>query len=287
MAGRKRNQRRMNGRVRGVRVVSGVGALMRSPRARRLGWRVTAVLLAAVALAGLARLLNQPITRVTVTGRLQHVSPLQVEQVVRAHLGHAGFVTVNLGAISQGLSALPWVASAAVQRSWPQGLTVQVVEQSAVARWNGTGLVNAAGVLFLRDAPAVPDAPVVPAGPAPAPVQQPVQLAGPDGSQQEVTARYLSMQAQLQGAGLRLTTLSLDARGAWKFTLADGVMVRLGREQVDQRFGRFMLAGARLVRARATGIAYVDMRYGNGFAVGWKGKARHAGASGKTSQLNG
>jgi len=270
MAGRKRNHRRTGGRARGVR---GVSALPRRPRARRVGWSVAAVLLAALAAAGLGRLLDQPITRVTVIGRLQHVSPLQVEQVVRAHLGHAGFVTVNLGAISQGLAALPWVASAAVQRSWPHALTVEVVEQTAVARWNGAGLVNALGVLFLPDAQVAPP--------------QLALLAGPTGSQQEVTARYLAMQGRVTEAGLRLTTLSLDARGAWNFTLADGVLVRLGREHVDQRFGRFMLAAARLVRARATDIAYVDMRYGNGFAVGWKGKARHAAASGKTSQLNG
>jgi hypothetical protein len=32
---------------------------------------------------------------------------------------------------------------------------------------------------------------------------------------------------------------------------------------------------AKLVSQRATDIAYVDMRYSNGFAVGWKGGAGH------------
>jgi len=32
---------------------------------------------------------------------------------------------------------------------------------------------------------------------------------------------------------------------------------------------------AKLVSQRATDIAYVDMRYSNGFAVGWKGGANH------------
>ncbi|HEX4024973.1 MAG TPA: cell division protein FtsQ/DivIB [Steroidobacteraceae bacterium] len=242
-------------------------------RARRVAWTAAAVLLAALALGGLGRLLDQPITRVTVSGRLQHVSPLDVEKVVRARLGHAGFVTVNLSDISRGLAALPWVASAAVQRSWPHGLTVQIVEQSAVARWNDDALVNALGVAFLHDPRFVP--PELP------------QLAGPAGSEQEVTARYLAIQGHLTEVGLRLTTLSLDARGAWNFTLDDGVAVRLGREHVDQRFDRFMLVAARLVRARATDIAYVDMRYGNGFAIGWKGDARHAAATGKASHLNG
>ncbi|MGH8255380.1 MAG: cell division protein FtsQ/DivIB [Steroidobacteraceae bacterium] len=267
MAGRKRYNRRGGARARRW------PGLPFGPRARRVAWIAAAALLTVAALAGLGRLLDQPITRVIVTGQLQHVSALQVEQVVRARLGGAGFVTVNLDNISRGLAALPWVASAAVQRSWPHGLTVQIAEQTAVARWNGDGLVNALGVLFLSDARDAPPALA--------------QLAGPAGSEQEVTARYLAMQGHLTEAGLHLATLSLDARGAWVFTLEDGVVVRLGREHVDQRFERFMLTAARLVRARATDIVYVDMRYGNGFAVGWRGNARHAAATGKALHLNG
>lgn len=243
----------------------------------RAGWGIAAVMLTGLAVGGLARLLNQPIERVVVSGPLQHVSALQVENVVRAHLHGAGLVTVNLDEIRRGLAALPWIDSAAVRRSWPRGLAIEIVEQVAVARWNGGGLLNARGELFLPAA-------------HPAPAQLP-QLAGPDGSQQEVTARYLQMQGRLTGLGLRLTTLTLDERGAWNFTLGDGVTVRLGREQVDARFERFALAAAQLVRTRAADIAYVDMRYGNGFAVGWKGahaaSTDHRARTGENSHFNG
>ena len=36
-----------------------------------------------------------------------------------------------------------------------------------------------------------------------------------------------------------------------------------------------MTVAAKLVSQRATDIAYVDMRYSNGFAVGWKGRGAH------------
>jgi cell division protein FtsQ len=148
-----------------------------------------------------------------------------------------------------------------VQRSWPRALKVELVEQSVVARWNGTGLLNARGQLFISEARFVP--PELP------------QLFGPSGTEAEVTARYLAVQGELTESGLRLVTLTLDARGAFEFTLDDGVVVRLGRTQVDARFERFVRAAARLVTQRAADIGYVDMRYGNGFAVGWKGDASH------------
>ena len=223
---------------------------------RRVGWSTAALVLLLLALGALRALLDQPIERVVVTGRLQHVSPLDVEHQVRAHLDGAGLVSVDLDDISRGLTLLPWVDRASVQRSWPRGLTVEIVEQSAVARWDGTGLLNARGELFVSAAAFLP--PELP------------ELNGPPGSQQEVTASYLMMQGRLTEVGLRLTTLTLDARGAWSLRLDDGVTVRLGRQQMSERFERFMTAAAKLVRSRATDIAYVDMRYGNGFAVGWK-----------------
>ena len=67
--------------------------------------------------------------------------------------------------------------------------------------------------------------------------------------------------------------MRLDARGAWEFDLANGVTVRLGRRQVDERFERFVATALKLVTQRGEDIAYVDMRYTNGFAIGWRGSA--------------
>jgi cell division protein FtsQ len=228
---------------------------------RRIGLSCAGLAVIALAFSGLALLLNQPIQRVIVSGRLQRVSALDVEKVVRSRLGGNGLVTVDLEDISRGLRTLAWVDRAAVQRSWPRGLKIEIVEQSVVARWNNAGLLNARGELFLSESRFVP--PELP------------QLAGPSGAEQEVTARYLATQGRLTEVGMRLAAMELDARGAWNLTLDNGVTVRLGRQQVDQRFERFMLAAAKLISQRATDIAYVDMRYSNGFAVGWKGGAGH------------
>jgi cell division protein FtsQ len=214
------------------------------------------VLCVAVLVGVLVHAANQPIERIVVSGSLQHVTANQVEDVVRAELGGAGLVSVHLPRISQALGRLPWVDRAAVQRSWPRGLTIQILEQVAIARWNGAGLLNARGEEFLPRLPGAADA--LP------------ELAGPEGSEQEVTARYLAMQARLSPLGMSLNALALDERGAWNFALADGVTVRLGRSDIAARFDRFTLAAAGLVRTRAADIGYVDMRYGNGFAVGWK-----------------
>jgi cell division protein FtsQ len=232
---------------------------------RRIAVSLASVTLTALAVLGLTLLLNQPIQHVIVSGRLQRVSALDVEKIVRARLGGDGLVSADLDDISRGLHTLPWVDHASVQRRWPRSLSIEIVEQVAVARWNNAGLLNARGQLFLSESRFVP--PELP------------QLAGPAGTEQEVTARYLTVQGRLTEVGMRLAALELDARGAWSLTLDNGVLVRLGRAQVDERFERFMLAAARLVSQRATDIAYVDMRYSNGFALGWKAGGSGSGGS--------
>jgi len=228
---------------------------------RRLG-AIAAALAVVGALGGAALLLlNQPIERIRVDGRFQHISALDVEKTVRGQVRGAGLVSVRLDDVRRALRLMPWVASATVQRSWPRGLAVTVTEQQAIARWNSTDLVNAHGELFAGAARFVP--PELP------------QLSGPVGTEADVVARYLALQDRIVESGTRLTALRLDPRGAWELQLDNGVVVRFGRRQVDERFARFLAVALRLVCQRAADIAYVDMRYTNGFAVGWRGAAGH------------
>jgi cell division protein FtsQ len=151
---------------------------------------------------------------------------------------------------------LPWVDSATVERQWPQALSIRVVEQVAAARWGTNGLLNTRGELFISEARHIP--PELP------------RLSGPPGTQGEVARRYLAAQGQLIEAGMRLTAVRLDARGSWEFDLDNGITVRLGRRQVDERFQRFVTAGVGQIAAHSSDINYIDMRYTNGFAIGWR-----------------
>jgi cell division protein FtsQ len=71
-------------------------------------------------------------------------------------------------------------------------------------------------------------------------------------------------------AGMRIAALRLDERGAWEMDLDSGVTVRLGRREVDERIERFIHTASQVIAHRLTEISYVDMRYSNGFAIGWR-----------------
>jgi cell division protein FtsQ len=125
-----------------------------------------------------------------------------------------------------------------------------------VARWGESGLLNTRGEVFVHDVRHFP-------------AELPT-LVGPPGSEARMTERYLAAQSRLVEAGMRLSQLTLDERGSWELVLDTGVHLRLGRLLVDERFDRFITAAARIVATRANEINYVDMRYANGFAIGWR-----------------
>ena len=229
----------------------------------RVDWRVAGAVAGVAAGAGVVALLlvvalDRPVQRVLVEGPFQRVSPPEIEAAV-AEVAHGGLAGIDLDEVRTRVEGIDWVDHAVVQRRWPDALRVVVVEQVAAARWNDTGLLNARGELFLRNARYVP--PELPL------------LEGPDGSEGMVAQLYLDAQGRLLEAGVRLTGVRLDERGAWELELANGVKVRLGRLAVTDRLDRFIRLAGPLVAKRAAEIGYVDMRYTNGFSVGWNARS--------------
>ena len=229
----------------------------------RVNWRLVGM--AAGVVAGCATLalllvlaLDRPVQRVLVEGSFQRVSPPEIEAAV-SEVARGGLASVDLDEVRARIEGIDWVDHAVVQRRWPDTLRVVIVEQVAAARWNDTGLLNARGELFLRNARYVP--PELPL------------LEGPDGSEGIVAQLYLDAQGRLLEAGVRLTGVRLNERGAWELELANGVRVRLGRLAVTERLDRFIRLAGPLVAKRAAEIGYVDMRYTNGFSVGWNARA--------------
>jgi cell division protein FtsQ len=254
MFGRKANRRRAESRAARLKLPT-LGAVW----VRRLH-AVLAVPLFVVALYGVFKgvqlVLDQPVRKLVVEGTFQRVTPIQVEAAVADGL-NAGFLTLDLGELRKRVQALDWVDRANVGRQWPDTLIVRVTEHQAAARWGESGLLNVRGELFTEHSQhSFAELP---------------SLAGPPGSEHDVARRYLAVRGKLAEANLGLETLSMDERGSWRLVLAGGQEVRLGRRDIDERLYRFFDVVAPALVGELKRVEYVDLRYTNGFAVGWRG----------------
>jgi cell division protein FtsQ len=204
---------------------------------------------------GATLVLDQPVRNLVVEGTFQRVAPIQVEAAVADGLDD-GFLSVDLGELRARVKALDWVDRVSVGRSWPDTLVVRVTEHQAAARWGDTGLLNVRGELFTEQSQhAFPELP---------------SLGGPRGSERDVARRYLAVRGKLVEADLALESLSMDERGSWRLVLGGGQEIRLGRRDIDERLYRFFDVVAPALTKELNRVEYVDLRYTNGFAVGWR-----------------
>jgi len=204
-------------------------------------------------------MLDRRISSIEISGPFQRVTALQIEEAISDEID-AGFMGADLDNIQERIVALQWIDQARVARRWPSRISIAVTEQVPAAIWGERGLLNTRGELFVSKAHHIP-------------AELP-RLSGPDESSSEVAKRYLEVRDQLIPVGLDLRRVHLDARGSWEMTLANGIEVRLGRRDVSERTGLFLDVVADIITGRAADIDYVDMRYGNGFTIGWKGGSK-------------
>lgn len=222
-------------------------------------------------------MLDRPIQRAEINGKFAQVSRVQIEQALEP-FARAGFVSIDLAAVKHALESIRWIDRARVERAWPDGLRVMVTEQVAVARWGvinneEVGLLNTRGELFLPDARDLPaDLP---------------QLQGPQGTETQVARLYLDTYPRLLTVGLNLARVTLDERGAWNLQLSNGVEVRLGRQDLNARLERFISTASPVIATRNGEVSYVDMRYSNGFAIGWAGDTGRRSGAVKSSSDSG
>jgi cell division protein FtsQ len=219
------------------------------------------VVLAWAGAMALQRLPVFPLKQLVVATPLDQVSRAQIEQTARNALS-GNFFTVNLEAAQTAFERMPWVRSASLRRSWPDGIELEIEEHVAAARWTPKEgeprLVSTRGEVFNATA-SDKGLPV---------------FAGPEGSASRVLARYLEFNDSLAAIGRKPVAIHLSARAAWQIRLDDGVVLEFGRDQpkhplLDRlnRFTTHYAAVSSSAGSRLQTIGVVDMRYPNGFAL--------------------
>ncbi|GLS82201.1 cell division protein FtsQ/DivIB [Paraferrimonas haliotis] len=207
-------------------------------------WKLAVVLQDAEAL---------PIETVALKGARQYTQDVEVRDALQ-DLMLSSFFTADVAQVQQTLTDLPWVYRATVRREWPRQLKVHLIEQVPLARWNEAAWLNDRGEVF--EAPKRPG------------LEQLPDLRGPDEQSKMVLQTYQQLQQLLGQNGFTTTSLALTSRQAWKLQLARGIELRLGRSDKIDRVQRFIDVFTILEKRESKPIAYVDLRYDTGLAVG-------------------
>ncbi len=192
---------------------------------------------------------------VRVNAAPQHVSAAEIEAVVRNEL-RGNFFTVDLEATRLAFEKLAWVRKVSVRRQFPWQLEVMLEEHVALASWNGTALVNTYGEVFTAASQG----------------EMPSFIGQPD-SAAKVARMYATLAGELAPLKQGIVQISLSPRHTWQLRLSNGLFLKLGNEQPQQRLAQFVAVYPYSLAALASTASYVDLRYRNGFAAFMPGGA--------------
>ena len=172
---------------------------------------------------------------------------------------------MDVDALHDEIVAMPWVDSAVVQRVWPDGIALEIVEHRAVARWNADSLLTESGVVI---APPQLNNDSKSDSAWRAHFRNLPFLQGEAGNPLVLWQRFVQASKALSGVGVTLYGIHNDRRHAVTLVLDNTMSIRLGRGWFDRRLNRFVSVYARYIAPRLNDVSYVDMRYPNGFASG-------------------
>jgi cell division protein FtsQ len=227
-----------------------------SPLALQLMLGSLLLVLAVVAVHVARPILNRPLQALRVDGQLSRLTPLQVATAAGVtpdeHLFDA-----DLAAVRARIEALPWVAQARVSRVWPDRIAIRVRERRPYARWGESALLDEQGRIFVPSAAELDDAAF----------KSLPQLAAPTGREAEAMKTYVALAAALAGTPFAPVSVTLDARGEWISTTAQGLIVRYGEGDPLAKVPLLRDAVQRALGERIATSAAIDLRYTNGFAV--------------------
>ena len=197
------------------------------------------------------------VQKVNITGDLRYTSKKQLRDAL-GPLVESNILLTDLNLIRSRLEAISSIYKVRVRRHWPYSLEINLIEQSPIARWGGSQLINNQGDIF--ECP----------GNSNDWIHLP-RLDGLIGDAVEVIAIYRKIKEVLSRINKEVVTLKMSELEQLEITLNGGTELFLNKENFLYGLRRFV-SHISYLNVNDQDIERVDLRYENGFALVFKKK---------------
>lgn len=195
-----------------------------------------------------------PVTTIKIAAPYQHITRQQLENVLLNYQNDS-FISLSITRLKSDLTALAWADNVQIERVWPDTIKIVLVEKNPVVVWNDEMMTKEGNLFSVEEATNNNTLP---------------HLIGPSQQHLEVLQIYQKLSKLLSNYGLQTATLQLRDNQAWDLGLTNGVQLRLGKRNLEQRVLRFCRAYPAVFADKLEQLSTVDLRYARGMAVQWK-----------------
>ena len=194
-----------------------------------------------------------PINGLKIEAPYHFISRHHIQKILQPYLNQS-YLMFSEKKLKKDIKKIPWAETVNVKKTWPDRIVVQIMERIPVAIYNNM-LLSEKGDLFKSlKTKKFSDYP---------------RFYGPNTQQKDVLHIYEKLSKLLKTQDLFISEIHLRENQAWDITLSNGVILRLGKQDIEQRLSRFVQVYSKLFAARFDRISSIDLRYSSGIAVNW------------------
>jgi cell division protein FtsQ len=197
-----------------------------------------------------------PIYDIKVKGYYPHIDRNTLRQTILPFV-QKGFIMLDTAGLQDRLLQIPWVATANIQRVWPDKIIITLTEQQPMARFGKNMLLTPEGNLFAIEGNSLP--------------QGLPLFIGPQDERKLMIETYPAMKKVLSSINQTITILAIDSQQFWRLQLNNGIVLLIGKIDALPRLQRFADVYSQVVGTKSSStIDYIDLRYNHGMAVHFK-----------------
>jgi cell division protein FtsQ len=195
-----------------------------------------------------------PINRLKIKSSYKYVTREQVQQTLTPFVSQS-FLSLSTQDVSRAIKKNTWIEDVKVKKIWPDRVDIQIFERFPIAYWNKM-LVTKRGILFQSEHSLLQ--------------QNLPHLYGPKNQQLDVLHIYKKLSKLLKEQDLYIAKIKLRDNHSWVMMLTNGIVMELGKNDIELRVKRFSEVYSKLFAAKFDQVSTVDLRYSKGMAVKWR-----------------
>ena len=194
-----------------------------------------------------------PIKNVT-SSELINVNKDDISNAVK-YLYSKSFFDIDLNYLKNKLEKIEWVRKINVRRSYPNEIIIDIEEHTPILIWNNKMYINMYGEKFNVSK-----------------IDKNIPILISDESRiNEVFAYFQLFNEKISSRKLdfKITKIMENEIRSLTISLSSGINIQLGSKDIDIKIPLFFEIYKSLNTRDLNKIRYIDMRYSNGFSVGW------------------
>ena len=197
-----------------------------------------------------------PIKNISIESKIINVNEDDVLEKSKSYYSKS-FFNFKINILKKEIETVSWVKSADIRRVYPNEIKIYITEHVPIAIWNNKRYMNNLGDIFLTHD-----------------IKKNLPMINSNESRNKIMYEYfLLLLEHISDYNIDIEVKKIEENDIRSLSahLSSGIIVKFGSKDIKDKIHTFLKLYKTLNSSDLKKIGYIDMRYSNGFSIGWKG----------------